>query len=177
MFPVAAADARAERAGARPSRAVWLHAVEQPTFRPRYLIPLRLEAGDSSLRTESSLPGAMDSPSSIFSPFTVTGMETVSRVGARRILCVESGLAILESPCAVLKASGYDAASATPRVAEIVLRSQKFDLIVVSSVSDSDLHRVINLSDGADVLVLEETSMPAELTSLVAQRFGRQRRA
>jgi hypothetical protein len=58
-----------------------------------------------------------------------------------------------------------------------VLRSQKFDLIVVSSVSDSDLHRVINLSDGAGVLVLEETSMPAELISLVAQRFGRQQRA
>jgi hypothetical protein len=104
-------------------------------------------------------------------------METVSRFGAPRILCVVSDLAVLESRCAVLKASGYDAASATPRVAEIVLRSQKFDLIVVSSVSDSDLHRVINLSDGAGVLVLEETSMPAELISLVAQRFGRQQRA
>jgi hypothetical protein len=48
---------------------VCLHAVEQPTFRPRCLSLLRLEAGDSSLRTESSLPGAMDSPSTILQPF------------------------------------------------------------------------------------------------------------
>jgi hypothetical protein len=98
--------------------------------------------------------------------------------GAPKILCVESDSAVLETRCAVLNASGYDAASASPRVAAVVLSSQKFDLIVISRVSDSDLQRIINLADGADVLVLEELTMPSELLNLVAQRLNRhQRRA
>jgi hypothetical protein len=97
---------------------------------------------------------------------------------AAKILCVEVDVAVLESRCAVLKYSGYNAASASPRLAESVLRTQKFDLIVVSSISDSDLQRVVNLSDGADVLVLDQVTLPSKLLSLVAQRLNRhQRRA
>lgn len=96
---------------------------------------------------------------------------------APKILCVESNLAVLESRCAVLKASGYDAASATPKVAEIVLCSQKFDLIVVSRLSDSDLHRVNNLADGADMLVLDRLTLPPEMLFWVAQRLDRQESA
>jgi hypothetical protein len=132
-----------------------------------------MEAGDSSLQTESSLPGAMDSPSTILQAFYGTGMATKSP----KILCVESNVAVLESRCAVLKASSYDAASATPKVAEIVLLSQKFDLIVVSRLSDSDLHRVNNLADGADMLVLGRLTLPSEMLFLVAQRLDRQERA
>lgn len=95
-----------------------------------------------------------------------------------KILCVEANVAVLESRCAVLKHSGYDAASAAPQLAEIVLRSQKFDLIVLSRLSDYDLQRIINLADGADVLALDGLTMPRELLSLVAQRLnGNQRRA
>jgi CheY-like chemotaxis protein len=96
---------------------------------------------------------------------------------APKILCVESNLAVLESRSAVLEASGYDAASAIPRVAEIVLRSQKFDLIVVSRLSDSDLHRVINFADGVDVLVLDALTLPSEMLFLVAQRLDCQEKA
>ena len=95
----------------------------------------------------------------------------------RQILCVESDSVVLESS-AVLKHSGYYPASASPQVAEILLRSQKFDLLVVSRLRDSDLHRVINLSDGAEVLVLDDLTMPSEMLSLVTQRLNRhQRRA
>jgi hypothetical protein len=105
-------------------------------------------------------------------------MDARSNFGAAKILCVELDVAVLESRCAVLKVSGYDSTSASPQLAEILLRSQKFDLIVVSTLSDYDLHRIINFSDGADVLVLEELTMPYELLSLVAQRLnGHQRRA
>lgn len=90
-----------------------------------------------------------------------------------KILCVEPDLAVLESRCAVLKYSGYDAASASPRVAEIVLSSRKFDLVVLSSLSDFDLNRIVNLADGADVLVLDAFTYPSELLSLVAQRLQR----
>ena len=100
-----------------------------------------------------------------------------SNLKAAKILCVELDVTVLESRCAVLKVSGYDAASASPQLAEIVLRGQKFDLLVLSSLSDSDLHRIVNMADGAEVLVLEEFTLPSELLSLVAQRLsGHQRR-
>ena len=108
--------------------------------------------------------------------FYGAGMATRSNSGVPKILCVESDLAVLESRCAVLKFSGYDAASATLRVAEMVLRSQKFDLIVVSRLSNPDLQRIINLSHGADVLALDALTFPSELISLVAQRLNRHQR-
>jgi hypothetical protein len=96
---------------------------------------------------------------------------------APKILCVESNPAVLESRCAVLKISGYDADSASPQVAETVLRGQKFNLVIISSMNDRDLQRIVNLADGAEVLVLEEITLPRELLSLVAQRLNRQQRA
>jgi hypothetical protein len=88
--------------------------------------------------------------------------------GAAKILCVEPYLAVLESRCAILKYSGYDAVSASPQLAEIVLRSQNFDLMVLSNLSNSDLHKIINLADGANVVVLYEITSPSELLSMVA---------
>jgi hypothetical protein len=41
--------------------------------------------------------------------------------GSAKSLCVELDLFVLESRCAVLKYSGYNAASASPQVAEILL--------------------------------------------------------
>ena len=94
-----------------------------------------------------------------------------------KILCVERDEGLLESRCAVLKYWGYDTASASPQLADILLRSQKFDLMVLSKLSDFDLHRIINFSDGAHVLVLEGFTSPSELLSLVAQRLNRRRKA
>jgi hypothetical protein len=82
-------------------------------------------------------------------------------------------LAVVETRCAVLKYSGYDAASASPQVAETALLGRAFDLIVLSRLSDSDLHRILNFADGADVLVLEEPTLPDQLLFLVAQRLNR----
>jgi hypothetical protein len=100
-------------------------------------------------------------------------MDARSNLGAARILCVEFDVGLLKSRCHVLKHSGYDAASASPQIAEIVLRSRKFDLTVLSRLSDSDLHRIINFADGADVLVLDGSTSPSELLFLVAQRLNR----
>jgi DNA-binding response OmpR family regulator len=94
-----------------------------------------------------------------------------------KIFCVEQDVSVRKSRCAILKYSGYDAASASPQVAEILLRSQKFDLIILSEPAGFDLNRVVTLSEGADVLVLEALTMPRELLSLVAQRLDRQRKA
>lgn len=94
-----------------------------------------------------------------------------------KILCVEDDVTLRESRCAVLKHSSYDAASASSRVAETVLLSQKFDLIVLSWLNERDLLRVVNVSDGAQVLVLNRLTMPSELLSLVAGKLNRQQRA
>jgi CheY-like chemotaxis protein len=96
---------------------------------------------------------------------------------APKILCVEHDPAVLESRCAVLKHSGCDASSASPQLAEVLLRSRKFDLLVISSLNDRDLQRVVNLCDGAEVLVLEEITLPSELLAMVAEKLGRTRRA
>ena len=95
-------------------------------------------------------------------------------IGAAKILCVESHSSKLESRCAVLKHAGYDVWSAEPRVAEIALRSRKFDLVVVSELSDHEMHRVINFSDGADVLVVDEGPIvPSVFILLVQERLAR----
>lgn len=94
-----------------------------------------------------------------------------------KILCVELDSTIRESRCAVLKLSGYDTASASPQLAEIMLRSHRFDLIVLSSLNDRDLQRIVNFSDGAEVLILDEFVAPPELLSLVTQRLNRRHRA
>ena len=92
-----------------------------------------------------------------------------SNFEAAKILCVDFHTVVRESRCAVLKHSGYDAASASPEGAETVLREQKFDLIIVSKIY---LHQIVDLSHGAAILVLDEFTMPAELLSLAAQRLN-----
>ena len=104
-------------------------------------------------------------------------MDSRANVGAPKILCVEYDEGLLKSRCAVLDHSGYDAASVSPQVAQIMLRGRKFDLIVLSKLSDFDLHRINNLADGADVLVLDRFTTPVELLSLVAERVDRQQKA
>jgi DNA-binding response OmpR family regulator len=88
-----------------------------------------------------------------------------------KILCIEQDEYVRESRCAILKYSGFAASAASPRFAEILLRGREYDLIVLSGLSDFDLQRIINSSDGAKVLVLEEFTTPSEFLSLVAQRL------
>jgi hypothetical protein len=91
---------------------------------------------------------------------------------APAIFCVDPDLPILESRCAVLRTLGYDAIGAPPQFAEIVLSGRKFDLVVVSNVTDYQRDRIINLADGAQLLVLGEgVTMPLELLYLVAERL------
>jgi CheY-like chemotaxis protein len=105
-------------------------------------------------------------------------MDARSNFGAAKILCVERDSAVLESRCAVLKYSGYDTVSASPQGAEVVLSSRKFDLIVLSRLSEFEQHGILNLADGAEVLVLEGLTMPKALLALIEEKLnGSQRRA
>jgi hypothetical protein len=53
-----------------------------------------------------------------------------------RLLCVGKDLALLRTRCAVLSQSGYDAQSASVPEAQILLRTEEFDLIMVSAFLD-----------------------------------------
>jgi hypothetical protein len=50
-----------------------------------------------------------------------------------RLLCVGKDLVLLRTRCAVLSQSGYDAQSASVPEARILLRTEGFDLIIVSA--------------------------------------------
>jgi hypothetical protein len=53
-----------------------------------------------------------------------------------RLLCVGKDLALLRTRCAVLSQSGYDAQSASVPETQILLRTEEFDLIIVSAFLD-----------------------------------------
>jgi hypothetical protein len=50
-----------------------------------------------------------------------------------RLLCTGKEPDLLESRCAVLNSAGYDTRAATPSEAEILLRTEQFDLVFVSA--------------------------------------------
>jgi hypothetical protein len=87
-----------------------------------------------------------------------------------KILCVEIDANLLERRCAALRASGYDVFSASPRTAEVVLRGQKFDLVIVSALTENDQTRILNLADGAQVMTLHGPIPTQDMVALVASR-------
>jgi hypothetical protein len=50
--------------------------------------------------------------------------------------------------------------------------SINFDLIVLSKVSDYEQYRILNVANGAQVLVLDGFTVPTEFLSLVAERLS-----
>jgi hypothetical protein len=66
-----------------------------------------------------------------------------------RLLCVGKDLELLQARCAALSQSGYDAKSAPVDEAEVLLRAEKFDLVIASAwLSEWDKSR-IRLGAGA----------------------------
>jgi hypothetical protein len=60
-------------------------------------------------------------------------------------------------------------------MAESTLRARKFDLIVLSKLSGHEENPILNVADGADVLVLDGSTRPTELLSLVSERLQSRR--
>jgi DNA-binding response OmpR family regulator len=92
---------------------------------------------------------------------------------APRILCIEKDLALVETRCSVLKQAGYDASAAAVPEAEVLLRSQAFGLIILSSTLNHEEKRRIITAAGskAKILALSELTMPLELLSEVAKQL------
>jgi DNA-binding response OmpR family regulator len=85
-----------------------------------------------------------------------------------RLLCVGTDLELMETRCAVLSKSGYDAQSATVSNAEILLRREQFDLIVVSAwLSESERDRVTAAAGSTPTCILQGLTLASELLAQV----------
>jgi hypothetical protein len=90
-----------------------------------------------------------------------------------RLLCVGTELDSLQTRCAVLNFSGYDAKSATVAEAEILLRTEDFDLVIVSAfLSQEERSSVNSAAGGTPTLVLEGVTFPPELLAQVERMLA-----
>jgi hypothetical protein len=81
-----------------------------------------------------------------------------------RLLCVGKDLALLRTRSAVLRQSGYDAQSATVPEAELLLLTEKFDLIIVSAfLDDSEKDRILSPAGAMPTLMLRGLTLDPDL--------------
>ena len=81
-----------------------------------------------------------------------------------RLLCVGRDIDHLRTRCAVLGHHGYDTQSATAPEAELLLRSQDFDLIIVSAfLEEWEKARVLSAAGKVPSLVLLGLVLAPEL--------------
>jgi hypothetical protein len=102
---------------------------------------------------------------------TLEGLSMPSRPA--RLLCVGKELDSLQTRCAVLSHSGYDAKSATVAEAEILLRTEEFDLVIISAfLSQEEQDNVISAAPATPTLVLDGVTFPSELLAQVERRLS-----
>jgi CheY-like chemotaxis protein len=90
-----------------------------------------------------------------------------------RLLCVGNELDHLQSRCAVLESAGYDAKSATVSEAEILLGTEEFDLVIVSShLSREEKSRVISAAGKKPIVELEGLTFARRLLTEVELRLS-----
>ena len=83
-----------------------------------------------------------------------------------RVLCTGNDPEVLQSRCAVLRPAGYEAQAATPPEVEIFLRTEEFDLIVVSArLSESEKGRILSAVGETPTYVLHRLTLAEELLS------------
>jgi hypothetical protein len=89
-----------------------------------------------------------------------------------RLLCVGTELDSLQTRCAVLSHSGYDAKSASVAGAEILLGTEVFDLVIVSAfLSQEEKGCVISAAGDTPILELEGLTLAPELLAKVERRL------
>jgi DNA-binding response OmpR family regulator len=89
-----------------------------------------------------------------------------------KLLCAGKDLSLLRTRCAILTQNGYDARPATLQEAEILLRSEQFDLVVVSAwLDDWDRVKLLSAVGRTPSYVLPGLTLAAELLKQVEQRL------
>ena len=90
-----------------------------------------------------------------------------------RILCVGDDADLLLTRCAVLGKAGYESRSATVSEAGILLRTERYDLVIVSAfLSLHERHRTVSGVGDGPVLVLNGLTLAPELLALVEARLA-----
>jgi len=85
-----------------------------------------------------------------------------------RLLCAGNELDHLQRRCAVLGANGYDAKSATVAEAEILLRTEEFDLVIVSAfLSQEEQGSTISAAGDTPTVVLKGLTFAPQLLAEV----------
>jgi hypothetical protein len=85
-----------------------------------------------------------------------------------RLLCVGEDLKLLQTRCAVLEHSGYRAQSAMLPEVEDLLRSQEFDLLIVSAwLSEQETAKILTTAGKTPALVLNELTLADKLLAEV----------
>ena len=81
-----------------------------------------------------------------------------------RLLCAGKEPELLHTRCAVLRHAGCQAQAATVPEVEVLLRTEEFDLIVVSaSLSESERGRILSAAGEMPTYVLHGLTLAAEL--------------
>jgi DNA-binding response OmpR family regulator len=93
--------------------------------------------------------------------------------GPARLLCAGKDLDLLRTRCAVLSQSGYDAESATVPDAEHLLRTEEFDLVIVSAFLDEwEKGSVLSAAGKSPTLVLRGLILAPDLLVEVERRLA-----
>jgi hypothetical protein len=90
-----------------------------------------------------------------------------------RLLCVGEDFDLLRTRCAVLSQSGYEAKSATVPEAELLLRAEKFDLIIVTAfLCEWEKGRILSAAGKMPTLLLQGLTRSPELLVEVERRLS-----
>jgi hypothetical protein len=85
-----------------------------------------------------------------------------------RLLCVGNGFDHLRGRCAVLESAGYTAKPATLEEAQILLRTEEFDLVVVSAwLNEWDRGIILAAAGKTPALVLTDLTFGDQLLAKV----------
>jgi hypothetical protein len=91
----------------------------------------------------------------------------------KRILCVGGDPALLQTRCAVLISTGYDAQCGPYFEAERILGIDQFDLVIVSAfLTEQQKDRIVTLAGAMPTIILRGLTLAPDLLHLIEQRLG-----
>jgi hypothetical protein len=85
-----------------------------------------------------------------------------------RLLCTGDEADLLHSGCAVLRHCGYQAQAATVQEAEILLQTEKYDLVIISAwLSERESGQILSAAGETPTYVLRGLTFTSELLAQV----------
>jgi DNA-binding response OmpR family regulator len=90
-----------------------------------------------------------------------------------RILCIGKDSGLLRSRCAVLEHAGYHAQAVMFAESENLLRTEEFDLIILSAILSSEEREHISefIGGSVPILALKKLTFASELLADIEQRL------